>query len=62
MTSVEFQEVVDPNLISKIVKEDKTNTDILEITVRGDTVLEGGDSVIYKDSDATTLFTGIVQK
>jgi len=48
---------------SRIVQEDRTNTDILTLTAMpNDTTIEIGDTVEYKDRDATLIFSGIVQE
>lgn len=61
MATINFKETVD-NVTSTITKEDKENTDILELVVPFSTTVEVGDTVNYKDKDDVLLFSGIAQK
>ncbi len=60
MAAITLTEGTD-NITSIITKEDKLNTDILKITLDPTISIDAGDTVTYKDSNSTTIFTGIVE-
>ena len=47
---------------SRIIKEDRSNTDILTLTLNNTTVISVGDTLNYKEKGGTTIFSGIVEK
>lgn len=57
-----FQDGVD-TFRGRIIKEDRTNTDVLELSNMPETTeIQIGDDVEYKDESGTIIFTGIVQR
>ena len=60
MVTKTFTEDTD-NIKSRIIKEDKTNTDVLRLFVTNNSTIATGDAVVYKNKAGTTIFTGTVQ-